>query len=341
MRSTLALAGIVLLLASRPGAAQTAPGEMVVLPADVEVRTGPAAKFNATGKLRQGERVVVVPDSKLQPGWQAIKPPADSLSWIEAKHVKKLDENPHIATVIADEVPVRPGVRGTNRPLDVEWIKVKRGLLVVIAGPEAATDNGTWLPIQPPPQDVRYVPAEALGTAPVFATVPNNVPPATLIAQADQAVHLGQFDRAKQLYQQALDRTSDYLERIRCQNALTSMDRPGAGSQVASGNAGTSGQMTSLYRTNPNNAPSAALNYPAQWSKWGQLRSTKYDQIGQPVFVLETRKGDVLLYVTTQPGFSLRDYIGKTVALYGPMVYPSNENVRVPHMTASHVATVP
>jgi hypothetical protein len=338
MRSTLALAGVLLLLASPPAPAQTSPGELEVVAQDVEVRTGPGPLFKATGRLRQGERVVAVQDSKAQPGWQAIKPPADSLSWIESKHVKKLEVNPQIATVIGNDVPVRPGSRGTNRPLDVESIKVTPGLLVVIAGLEVSTDGGTWLPIQPPPQDVRYVPAEALRAAPILASVPANVPAASLIAQAKQAVQMNQLERAKQLYQQALDRTPEYLERITCENALESLKRGRPGDpQFASANPGTSGQMTAFSRTTPSAAPGTL----SQWSKWGQLRSTGFDKQGQPVYVLETRQGQVLLYVTTQAGFSLRDYVGKTVSLYGPVVYPSNEYVRVQHMTASHVATVP
>ncbi len=59
-------------------------------------------------------------------------------------------------------------------------------------------------------------------------------------------------------------------------------------------------------------------------------------------YALEDRKsGAPLLYVTTSPGFSLQDYIGKTVALYGPVTYRSDETPRMYYMTASHVATLP
>src|SRR5262249_25608754 len=146
-----------------------------------------------------------------------------------------------------------------------------------------------------------------------------NLTPAAIITQADQAFQAGQIEQAKLLYRQAFDRSTDYQQRIYCQNRLTSLNagQP-ASAQWSAGNAPLNGQTTALYRPNPNTQPTLSSQQP-QWSVWGQLRQTAFQKDAQPMYVLENRQGTPLLYITTQPGFSLRDYIGKTVSLFGPV----------------------
>jgi hypothetical protein len=351
MRFRLALAGILVLLGSRPALAQSAPGhgtagEMTIAVPEVDAHSGPGLAFNITNRLRQGDRVIVVQDAKTQPGWVAIKAPPGSFSWIEAKHVLRRPDN-QIAAVIGDApAPVRPGSAFTTKAPDRESTRVNPGALVVIVGREVQTDAGVWLPIEPPPQDVRYILQEALRSAPAVAAV-SNPPPAppvanttatAIIAQADQAFASGQLEQAKQLYRQALERATSYDQRVYCQNRLTSLNSGPSGGQWTSGN--LSGQPTSLTRPNAT-PPAAPLTQQPQWSVWGQLRQTAFQKDGLPMYVLENRQGTPLLYVSTQPGFSLRDYIGKTVSLYGPITYRSDEYMRMHYMTASHVATLP
>ena len=50
------------------------------------------------------------------------------------------------------------------------------------------------------------------------------------------------------------------------------------------------------------------------------------------------RQGQRLLYVNCQPGMTLRDYVGRTVALYGPISYRSDDYLRAHLLTATHVA---
>src|SRR5262245_30870678 len=322
MRFRLALAGILVLLTSRPALAQSArgqgtPGEMTIAVPEVDAHSGPGLKFNITNRLRQGDRVIIIQDAKTQPGWVAIKPPPGSFSWIEAKHLLRRPDN-QIAAVIGDApAPVRPGSALTTKAPDCESASVKPGAPVVVVGREFQPDAGVSLPTEPPPQDVPYILQEALRSAPAVAAV-SNPPPAppvantattALIAQADQAYATGQIEQAKLLYRQASERATDYQQRVYCQNRLTSLtSTPSPGSQWTAGN--LSGQPTSLTRPNPNAAPSTLT---PQWSVWGQLRQTTFrnEKDGQPMFVLENRQGTPLLYVSTQPGFSLRDYIGK------------------------------
>src|SRR5258708_5309960 len=100
--------------------AQTLPAEMVVTLPQVEVRSGPTTKYQATSVLKQGDRVLVLRQSKDQPGWLAIQPPAGSFSWINAKYVKLV--NPRTGYVDIDDAPapVLPGSAVVNKAPDVE-----------------------------------------------------------------------------------------------------------------------------------------------------------------------------------------------------------------------------
>src|SRR5205823_121759 len=106
---------------------------------------------------------------------------------------------------------------------------------------------------------------------------------------------------------------------------------PGATVQAATAVRST-GQTASL--TTSNQAPQT-LTYSAQWSQWGVLRKAPFEKDGQAVYVLENRQGQAILYVTCQPGRTLRDYLGRMVALYGPITYRSDDYLRTHFMTPS------
>ncbi len=73
---------------------------------------------------------------------------------------------------------------------------------------------------------------------------------------------------------------------------------------------------------------------PPMWSPAGILQRGA-DKDGQPTYYIKDARNSVLMYVVCQPGFTLRDYVGKTVALYGPTSYQSED--RKTYMTATHL----
>ncbi len=154
--------------------AQTYPADAVILSPEVEVRSGPSKNFYATSKLRQNERVTVLRESKEAPGWLEIKPPPLSFSWISAKSVKQIDAtHGFVDCDPARPVQILPGSRVVDQPPNRESMKLTAGTVVVIVDRPLSIQGETWLPIQPHPSEVRYIPAEAVKAATVVAATQN------------------------------------------------------------------------------------------------------------------------------------------------------------------------
>jgi len=326
------------------------PAEMTIVQPEVEVRGGPTKQHYATSKLHQGERVIVIKQSKEQPGWLAIKPPPGSFSWIKGKNVKQFDD--HYGVVLGESnatVPVMPGSSIVQQTPNVESVQVPAGSQVVILDKPFNHEGEVWLPIQPPPTEVRFIPAEAVSPPPVArAVTPAGGFPTTvggdnnLISQADQAYRIGNIEIARQLYRQAADKATDPTQRAYALNRLATMQQPASGGPAwQPGYTPQNGQLTnqtSKYAgAQPTTAP-MTMTQPAQWSGWGWLRRASFDKDGHPAYVLESRQGQPPIYVTTDPGMTLQDYVGKWICLYGPIVFHSEDNPRVPFMVASRVA---
>ena len=326
-------------LGATPSFAQTYPAIMTITAKEVEVRSGPTTSFHPTIKLKAGDRVMVRHPSKDQPTWLAIVPPQGSFSWINAKNVRQLDGKSGFA--IGDpteQITLLPGSSLVSAaPNAVSWVKVKPGYQFAILGAPLTNDGNTWLPITPHPEEDRFIPADAVlgggnsGIVPVGASNPT-----TLITQANQAYVNGNLEQAKALYKEAAERTSDYEQKSYCYSRLASLNKNNWTTTQPGNPSNTNGPPAQLAsRTNPVQ-DNPATQLPASWSKWGILRSTAFDKDGQPMYVLESDRGQPLLYVTTAPGFSLRGYLGKMVAVYGPTNY--NNQIRAYYLTATHVA---
>lgn len=333
MRGTFVLA--LTFAAAAPLAAQTFPAEMVVVVPDVEVRSGPTREYHPTSKLRQGERVVALRQSKDQPGWVAIKPPPGSFSWVNARHVKQVDARTgYVLGEGNTAIPVLPGSSLVDRAPNVESVRIAPGFLVTILDRPLTVEGNTWLPIAPPPTEVRWVPLEAVRPAD-GSSIPAGTPGtavSTIIARGDQALKTGNLDQARELYRQAAAQATDYQQRTYLYNRLASLDKSG---WTAPGKTGSTGQTASL--TKPGD-PWVTVQ-TARWSQWGTLRRAPFEREGQPVYILENRQGQALAYVVTTAGTSLRDYVGRMVCLFGPTVYRPGDALRTHFVLASHVAT--
>jgi hypothetical protein len=229
MRPASALAGLALglALAGRLGAADPPPDVRAVIVPEAEVRCGPSTspQMYRTNLLHQGDRVEVVEELK-EGGWLAIRPPRGSFSWINTRFLQHVTPHQSNYVVAQDDVPV-PVIYGSpfipDRRPTVAGARLTRGHQVRGLGPALADAEGTWMPIEPPASEVRYIRAEnvsRLPAAPTRTTVaasgsfkdgPPAAPPApppppdgdALWRQAEQAERTGRLADAIRLYELA------------------------------------------------------------------------------------------------------------------------------------------
>src|SRR5262249_55235551 len=126
----------------------------------------PSKNFFATSKLKQGDRVVVIRESKEAPGWLEIQPPPQSFSWINQKNVKIIDATRgYVDTDPQRPASILPGSRIVDQPPNRESMKLTPGTALVFVDRPLQVQGETWLPILPQPTEVRYIPAEAVNAA--------------------------------------------------------------------------------------------------------------------------------------------------------------------------------
>lgn len=161
--------------------AQTLYSATVNVP-EAEVRSGPSvnAELYATNQVRRGETVEVV--KELEGGWLAIKPPTGSFSWINTRFLDQVNRTTWVVAAHPDvRVPVLYGSSLKNDKPTVEGARVQRGTQLSSIGAPRSAEDGMWLPIDPPPGEVRFLRAEAVikttGVQPVAGHSPAGSPP--------------------------------------------------------------------------------------------------------------------------------------------------------------------
>jgi hypothetical protein len=178
-------AGSLLSLCLLAGTAQAAPTPYVatVVHAEAEVRCKPSTKpeLYPTNRLPQGTRVLVLEERG--DGWLAIQPPPGSFSWVNVTQVERIVPTQTNWVVKNDGTPVLIGSEFVRERPTVEGVRLARGTQVRVVGQQEVDGNTAWLPIDPPPGEVRYVRAEAVAMA---APLPNATPaptPATPVSR--------------------------------------------------------------------------------------------------------------------------------------------------------------
>jgi hypothetical protein len=160
--------------------ADPAPYSAPITVSDAEVRSGPTTdpKFYPTNRLRRGDVVQVLKER--QDGWLEIRPPEGSFSWINTRFITQpIPTQPNNFVVVAPggaKVPVlMGGALGQGKPT-VVGAALLQGTMVHRyqnggqAGAPFLDPEGTWMPIEPPAAEVRFLRYEAIAKAP--ATVP-------------------------------------------------------------------------------------------------------------------------------------------------------------------------
>jgi hypothetical protein len=202
------------LVTSSSSAAETPPDVRTVTALQAQVWCGPGTSdgLYPTNVLRQGDRVQV--DRELESGWLVIHPPPGSFSWINNRFVQPVSPNyrNYVVTYDGHDVPVLIGSSlKTDRPTKI-GVKLPRGAQVRVIGRGMADEEGTWLPIEAPEGEVRYLRKEAVAkpvspAQTVSAAKASVQPPDgdTLWRDAEKADRGGRLADAIRLYKLAGD----------------------------------------------------------------------------------------------------------------------------------------
>jgi hypothetical protein len=315
------------------------------------VLLGRSAMFYATSKLGQGARVEVV--QEVEGGWLAIKPPMGSFSWINDRFIER---HGRTADVLGTKTPVRVGSSLTDIEPTVERVQLDRGAQVVIIG-DALYKDGVWWPIEPPPQEYRYIPRDAVkmtnavetvvssSPAPPVQPAPAPAPSApvpgadSLFLQAEQAERTGNLAHALELYRQQAQQTTDPELRVRCENRIQF---------IQNGNRGSVSAVPVAENRIPPVPPAPPLPNPPgyvtppqvppsslQSSGPGRLRRVPFSIDGRRAYALVDSGEQLRMYVTAVQGLNLELFVGQVIELYGTIIYRGE--LRTYYLTAAQV----
>ena len=144
-------------------AANAAPHEPAPVPetarigaAAAAVRSGPGIAHYLTDTLPEGTTVEVY---RRQPdGWCAIRPPADSFSWVFAQHLRLVGDG--LAETVTDDVASRVGSHLSSQR-NVVHVRLNKGETVELLGKDQR-DAGLWYKIAPPAGEFRWIHSQDL-----------------------------------------------------------------------------------------------------------------------------------------------------------------------------------
>ncbi len=367
------------IFASQLPAAETPPDVRIVTVPQAQVWCGPSTAngLYPTNILRQGERVQV--ERELESGWLVVRPPAGSFSWINNRFVQYISAKyaNFVVTYDGHDVPVLIGsCLKMDRPSKI-GVKLPRGAQVRVIGRAMTDEEGTWLPIEPPEGEVRYLRKETVAkpgsTAQTTssAKAPVQAPDAdTLWRDAQKADNAGRLADAIRLYRLAGDanlsinpeRADEAYRRAHwIEQANSSTNSPGGSYYYPDGptRPATASVSPFVLPVNPvgtnaiqpiGGASTSAVN--------AQLVSTKAVSTPQPDlhyakgrlqhafkneanrrYHLLDNKGRPVLSVRAAPGVDLSSFEDKDVELWGQLSYVSE--LRNYLLTVSSVREVP
>jgi hypothetical protein len=353
--------GAVVLLLLVAGLSQAQVGRDIrfVTVEMAEVRAKPSDKpeIYVTNRLRRGQPVEVVGEE--EGGWLAIRPPEGSFSYINTRFLRHLspDMPNHVVQLdgVSVEVLIGSEVVHDRRPTIV-GAKLEKGTQVVSRGVPKTDQDGTWMPIEPPARERRYLRASQVAkkmpepvaaapahstftptaTNPLRASAPSaNVPqvPAQLYQQAQQADRAGQVTEAIRLYALTASEAAQSQPALatlalqRAQYLQSGYQRYGAAPPAAASTSvvqiGPSGAARPVSSSFTASTPPARAGSPSSWMRYrGVVRRAGRVVEGQVTYALDdpgTRRP--LLYATGSGALRLDAHLHQVVELWGYTVY--------------------
>jgi hypothetical protein len=353
MQKLIQLATVFTLLASTATAIAQKLTEAFITVKEVDVRSGAAEQFPATGKLQQNDRVEI--RREVNSGtFLEIVPPSGSFSWVRDKDVQAGDmENGRAVLIVSvPETTLRAGAVGNGQPLIANSAIVKRGGKLFARGDKAtvAIEKESWWPVDCVADEPRFIPASAVQRASASRDVPSLPRPGSTTAnesprwiQADQAQREGRLDDAERLFSDIVRDTAtsgkDFELSLRAQNRIREI-RLQRRTQLTSRPSGNDGKYIPPQQGIPSFTPPAermpprpSLPTPASLTgrttprdlgngRWessgtGYLRRSGFQIDGRQTYALETANGQLRIYVTAEPGVDLESHLNRHVELVG------------------------
>jgi hypothetical protein len=350
---------------------ETGWGKATIVLPQVDAWSGPNQEKNyPTIQIRKSAEVVVKCDKngkpiKIEdvnpqhPGWFEIKPPLGSFSWIHQRFLKNLS-GPTFVVTGGGPVGIYVGSALAKEEPKVEKVQLPADTqVIVLSQPVPSKQGGYYYPIQSPDTEPRYIPANAINLTKVtpvspaappsgVAQVSSNVTaPANsyndLVTKADTAERLGETGKAKALYEAAQRATNDPQQKAYVASRLDSLQKSTAANAWTAPGGGPNRQVagtTALYTTNK--AASAARSLvpgQRQWTEWGTLQRTGlHAEDGQEIYRLLDVNGSPIAYATAQTGYTLSNYAGRFITLYGMVSASTDDALRLMRISVQHVS---
>jgi hypothetical protein len=361
MRQASLLGGLVMLLltSGRLSAVDSPPDVRTVIVPRAQVWCGPSTSdgLYPTNELRQGDRVQVVQEES---EWLAIRPPAGSFSWINERFVKRMFPSYPATYVVTYSDHPAPVLIGSSlkrdRPTKM-GAKLERGTQVRLVGRVMTDSEGTWLPIESPEGELRYIrkedvsrPATVVASAASVRKTAVEPPPPpdgdVLWRDAELAERKGRIADAIRLYRQAGDanlsvnparaeaayQRAHWLEQAGANpsgGSLFAPDRGTPASLVPANQSGTNA-VRLIGTTGSGPANGQLVSAQAVSPGWGTQQSNDYRR-GRLQFAhkhnengryhLMDARGQPILMVVAGPGVDLSSHVDRTVELWGYSAY--------------------
>ena len=338
---------------------------------EVYIRSGPGQSYYPTDKLKIGQEVEVY---RHDPGgWYAIRPAAESFSWVSARFLKPGEDN--LAVVAEENVAARVGSRFSDIR-DVIQVRLHKGEVVELLESRQTSGGGQekWCKIAPPAGEFRWVfgkyvdpeyprdgvrrpkktdsvlaQADDLPRAP---TTPRSGSPAEFQAELDaiemelsvmvvEEPTVWTFDSLRVRADALLNQAETAVERGRARVLANKIarfadlkQRYDAVAALREETERANRQLAVLSaRTRAADQPNEA---DSRFDGVGKLTEVLSPKIGAPRYALIDDKGEVRCYVTPAPGVNLRSYVGRRVGINGTRGYMPEQ--RAQHLTARRVS---
>lgn len=326
-----------------------------VIAESLDVFDRPAATAFSTGRLREGDVVVVLGEEP--GGWLAIAPPEGQFEWIDAAALGEVSDG--VALVRAERAVLRAGRAGARMP-GPPGLAVNAGTALRLADREPlvlrqGAARRTWRAVVPPEEVVRYVRASGVGHHSPEKAPPGEVPkrvgarldsslpvigPAIRLPDAGGREALDRIEDdhrrvlegpiddwqlapVRQRYEALRDRATGEEARAALEDRLRRVERQQSAAEAARRfrRELDRARRMDVPRAAGEAGAAAAAEEDLPYDATGLLQPSSKLVEGQRVFALIGPAGHTVAYLRPVPGVAAGSLVGRRVGVRGEVRY--------------------